>query len=107
METTKENFKKDLQALLDGYVVADSHGNIWLAADINIVKTYVWCGLGSKRTDWPVTDLTIQQDILGVPGESGDEHTVLCRYSLNSDCLTPYAAEDFQYNEVGFIARTD
>ena len=102
MKTTKKNYTKEVQKLINGYVVADSHGNQWLASDINNHETFVWCGHIAKRTDWPITDLCIQQDLLGVPDESGDEHVILCRWSLNSDCNTPIDSEDLMYNG-GFI----
>jgi hypothetical protein len=103
MKTTKENFKKDRKKLIKGWVVVDSHGNEFITSDINDFSQYVWCGMYGKRTDWPITDHTIEQDILGVPDENGDESLRLCRFSMNEDCLTPYVESDFIFNEIGFI----
>ena len=107
MKTTKENFKRDLHNLLEGYVVACSDGLEFIASDINNPETYVFCDNMAKRSDWPLTDLTIQQDILYVPDENGSEIERLCRYSLNNDCLNPFTKGDFHYVELfdnqGFI----
>lgn len=103
MKTTEKNYQKDINILINGFVVATSSGDEFITSDINDYSKYVYCSSYAKRTDWPITDEKISQDILGVPGESDDEHITLCRYSKNSDCGNPYVESDFRFNEVGFI----
>lgn len=93
---------KNLQELLEGYVVADLRGDHWLTSDINDVSKFVWAGPNAKRTDWPITDHCIQSE-LEVPDDSGGSDILLCRWSQNSDCDTPYEKEDFFINEEGDV----